>query len=90
MRCSIPQNTLLYAERWNVAFREKPAGAILEDTETELREIRPEELKYDRKIFLDGMHTYNANARYEVIDIKTRRFNILNFIMRIAGKFLRH
>lgn len=59
-------------------------------TETELREIRPEDLRYDREIFLDGMHTYNANDQYEVIDIKTRRFNILNFIMRIAGKFLRH
>lgn len=59
-------------------------------SETELREIRPEELNYDRAIFLDGMHTYNANEQYEVIDIKTRRFNILNFVMRIAGKFLRH
>ena len=59
-------------------------------SETELREIRPEDLNYDRTIFLDGMHTYNANEEYEVIDIKTRRFNILNFVMRIAGKFLRH
>lgn len=68
-------------------------GSLTEDLcyrETELREIRPEELKYDRSIFLDGMHTYNANEQYEVIDIKTRRFNLLNFVMRIAGKFLRH
>ena len=56
--------------------------------ETEIRECYPETLKYDRKIFLDGMHTYNANDQYEVIDIKTRRFNILNFIMRILGKLL--
>lgn len=62
----------------------------LQYNETELREIRPEELKFDRAIFLDGMHTYNANEQYEVIDIKTRRFNILNFVMRMAGKFLRH
>lgn len=59
-------------------------------SETQLREIHPDELKYDRAIFLDGMHTYNANEQYEVIDIKTRRFNILNFVMRIAGKFLRY
>lgn len=59
-------------------------------SEAELREIRPEALKYDKKILLDGMHTYNANERYEVIDIKTRRFNILNFVMRTAGKFLQH
>ena len=65
-------------------------GENLGYSETELREIRPEELSYDRAIFLDGMHTYNCSDQYEVIDIKTRRFNILNFIMRIAGKFLRH
>lgn len=59
-------------------------------SETELREVRPEELKYDKFIFLDGMHTYNANGQYEVIDIRTRRFNILNFVMRIVGKFLRY
>lgn len=59
-------------------------------SEEEVREIRPEDLSYDRAIYLDGMHTYNASDHYEVIDIKTRRFNILNFIMRIAGKFLRH
>lgn len=52
-------------------------------------EITPDDLRYSRPIFLDGMHTYNANDQYEVIDIKTRRFNILNFVMRIAGKFLR-
>jgi hypothetical protein len=55
-------------------------------SETEVREIYPEELQYDRPIFLDGMHTYNANDQYEVIDIKTRRFNILNFAMRLLGK----
>ena len=59
-------------------------------TEQEVRVLYPEELCFDRSIFLEGMHTYNANDQYEVIDIKTRRFNILNFIMRIAGKFLRH
>lgn len=59
-------------------------------SEEEIKEIRPEDLKYDKPIYLDGMHTYNASEHYEVIDIKTRRFNILNFVMRIAGKFLRH
>lgn len=58
--------------------------------EEEIRELRPEDLTYDRPIYLDGMHTYNASEHYEVIDIKTRRFNMLNFVMRIAGKFLRH
>lgn len=57
-------------------------------SETEIKEIRPEDLTYDTSIYLDGMHTYNSSEHYEVIDIKTRRFNILNFFMRIAGKLL--
>ena len=73
-----------------LVFCQCSLSEALDYTETELREICPEELNYDRVIFLDGMHTYNANEQYEVIDIKTRRFNILNFVMRIAGKFLRH
>lgn len=36
---------------------------------------------------MDGMHTYNGLGEYEVIDLKTRRFNILNFVFRILGKF---
>ena len=58
-------------------------------TETEIKELRPEQLKYDRFLLLDGMHTYNACEHYEVIDIKTRRFNLLNLFMRVAGKFIR-
>ena len=48
--------------------------------------ISPEKLNYSKKIYLDGMHTYNASKEYEVIDIKTRRFNLLNFIFRLIGK----
>lgn len=57
--------------------------------EREIGMLHPEDLRYDRPVFLDGMHTYNSSEHYEVIDIKTRRFNILNLIMRAAGKFLR-
>ena len=57
--------------------------------EWEIRKLYPEELSFDKRLFLDGMHTYNGNDQYEVIDIKTRRFNILNFAMRIVGKILR-
>lgn len=56
--------------------------------ETVVYEVHPEELDYDTNIFLDGIHTYNFCEHYEVIDLKTRRFNILNFFMRIVGKFL--
>lgn len=56
--------------------------------ETEIKVIKPEDLNYDRSIYLDGMHTYNASEHYEVIDIKTRRFNLLNLFMRIISKIL--
>lgn len=59
-------------------------------SEQAFSEIYPVNLKYSRSIYLDGMHTYNSSEHYEVIDIKTRRFNVLNFVMRIAGKFLRY
>ena len=51
--------------------------------------LSPEQLNYSKKIYLNGMHTYNASEEYEVIDIKTRRFNILNFIFRLLGKVRR-
>lgn len=57
-----------------------------EYSETEFIEIKPKELCYDKKIHLNGMHTYNSSEHYEVIDIKTRRFNPLDFIMRLVGK----
>lgn len=64
----------------------------LEDTlcrEEPVAEITPANLHYSRPIFLDGMHTYNASTHFEVIDIKTRRFNLLNLAFRILSKFRR-
>lgn len=49
-------------------------------------EVFPQELLYSKKVFLDGMHTYNSDRKFEVIDIKTRRFNLLNLFSRIIGK----
>lgn len=49
-------------------------------------EIFPECLTYSRPIFLDGIHTYNASPHFEVIDIKTRRFNLLNLMFRFLCK----
>ena len=51
-----------------------------------IKKLFPTELKYSRRIFIDGMHTYNASENYEVIDIKTRRFNILNLVFRLLKK----
>lgn len=54
-----------------------------------IKKVMPENLKYSRRIQLDGLHTYNASEHYEVIDIKTRRFNVLNFGFRVLNKFIR-
>lgn len=62
----------------NALYREEP-----------IAEISPGDLRYSRPIFLDGMHTYNSSARFEVIDIKTRRFNLLNLLFRFLNKFRR-
>lgn len=58
-------------------------------SEEEIERIVPQNLKYSKTIALDGMHTYNVSKHFEVIDLKTRRFNILNFIFRIIGKIRR-
>lgn len=57
--------------------------------ETLIKEIYPTDLKYSRNFLIDGMHTYNASENYEIIDIKTRRFNVLNFVFRLINKVKR-
>lgn len=54
-----------------------------------IQELAPQQLNFTSNILLDGMHTYNSTNQFEVIDIKTRRFNILNFLFRIISKFRR-
>lgn len=58
-------------------------------SETLIKKVLPSELNYSRKIYIDGMHTYNSSEHYEVIDLKTRRFNILNFVFRILNKVVK-
>lgn len=54
--------------------------------EEEICRINPDDLVYNRSIYLDGIHTYNQSKKFEVIDIKTRRFNLLNFFCRLINK----
>lgn len=54
--------------------------------EKEIANLYAEDLQLSKKLFLDGIHTYNGNKQIEVIDIKTRRFNFVNFIFRIILK----
>lgn len=53
--------------------------------ESLVNQIFPNDIKLSKKMFLDGMHTYNFSQNYEIIDIKTTRFNIINFVSRIVG-----
>lgn len=72
---------LIFYEYWMLEN-----GTYMEEL---LESIFPEQLHLSKSIYADGMHTYNGSWHYEVIDIKTRRFNVLNFIFRIFGKLKR-
>lgn len=54
--------------------------------EKEIRFLKPEALRFDRKMMLIGMHTYNAAAGYEVVDIKTRRLNLIDRFSRLLNR----
>lgn len=57
--------------------------------EKTIMKMFPQELQFSDKMILDGMHTYNATETFEVIDIKTRRLNIINLFFRILDKIRR-
>lgn len=55
-------------------------------TEREIKRISPENISLSKKMYINGLHTYNTGNKYEVIDVKTRRLNLIDFIMRLANK----
>lgn len=73
---------------WRVCqdCREGYGKALFFRSDREERHLMPQDLHYSAEIFLDGMHTYSATEEFEVIDIKTRRLNLLNLVMRFANK----
>lgn len=82
---------LLDGRLWRVYqdCREDYGKALFFRTDDGELHLEPQALRYDRPILLDGMHTYSATEELEVIDIKTRRLNPLNLLMRLAGKLRR-
>ncbi len=48
--------------------------------------ITPDIVVLDRHMLRTGIHTYTAQSDIEVIDIKTRRFNLINLYFRILNK----
>lgn len=57
--------------------------------EKEIERVFPEQLTLSQNVYLEGMHTYNMSDHYEVIDIKTRKFNLLQFTLRAKAKLKR-
>ncbi len=55
-----------------------------------VQRIAPQALRFDRPMALNGMHTYSADDAMEVIDLKTRRFNLLNLCFRLLQKIRPH
>lgn len=60
-----------------------------EYVEKMVKKIYPNDLSYNKSMYIEGIHTYGGNAQYEIIDIKTKRFNIINFCCRLIGKIKR-
>ena len=57
--------------------------------ESQYKRVSATDLRFDRIMFLDGIHTYNSTEAYEVVDIKTRRLNLLNLFFRLLSKIKR-
>lgn len=45
--------------------------------------LLPSDIDLNTKIEKNGIHTYTATKEFEVIDVKTRRFSILNLVGRL-------
>lgn len=77
------------ADDYGVALYFKTIDKMTDQEERSER-ITPQELSFDKKIYLNGMHTYSATEQIEVIDIKTRRFNLMNLFFRTVNKAKHH
>ena len=85
-RLALMQNTQTTSSIYkNGQLRVDYASGCVYFADEELH-LTPEDLRYSTNILLDGMHTYSATEEFEVIDIKTRRLNLVNLVMRIKHK----
>lgn len=51
-----------------------------------VQHIDPNSIRINKKMSIDGIHTYNATKDFEIIDLKTRRFSFIN----LFGRFFHH
>lgn len=47
-----------------------------------IAKIKPSSIRLDSEVVPQGIHTYNANDKYEVIDIKENKVDLWSYIMR--------
>lgn len=57
--------------------------------ERKVKYISPEDISINKQILVTGVHTYNANCSYEVIDIKHVDYSVVYFVFRIINKIKR-
>lgn len=69
-----------------LVFYEYVINQYREYSEKIIEKIYPYDLTFNRNMYTEGIHTYGGNDEYEIIDIKTKRFNIINFLCRLIGK----
>lgn len=60
--------------------------------DTEIKTVKASDIHVDRDIFFDGVHTYNSNGGWEIIDLRSKGFRPVQWWWRglnKAGKILR-
>lgn len=73
-----------------IVFREINTYGENEYKETSIAEIKISDIKYNDSKKYDGIHTYNFDEEYEIIDLKiAKAFHVISIISRYYGKVSR-
>ncbi len=54
-----------------------------------IKEIKPQEIKLDKRVKLSGIHTYNCINGVEIIDIKSKRLSLVQRFWNLVRKISR-
>lgn len=57
--------------------------------EKEIMYFAPDHVRLNGKLKIHGVHTYNGNVNFEVIDVKPMNYNVISVISRLMHKLLR-
>ena len=70
-----------------IVFREILLCSETEYKEQTITEITADDISYNAKCSYDGIHTYNFNDEYEIVDLKiAKAFHLISIISRYYGK----